>query len=129
MLCAEMRKMHERNIYKVPPDFAKLAEEYKEFGKHITVSEDGRGHLNFKAPGAVRELTYTLLKHDFGLTLEIPLDRLIPTVPLRLNYILWIEDLLKESSLEADAIKGIDIGQYFLPCLPVMASGSNFRKA
>jgi len=102
--------MHERNIYKIPPDFAKLAEEYEAFGKHVAISLDGKGHLNFKDPEAVRELTYTLLKHDFGLHLDIPLDRLIPTVPLRLNYILWIEDLLKEGSLEQEPAKGIDIG-------------------
>ena len=105
--------MHERNIYKVPPDFIRLAEEYEAFGKHVTVSSDGKGHLNFKDPEAVRELTYTLLKHDFGLHLEVPLDRLIPTVPLRLNYILWVEDLLKESSLGKEPVKGIDIGLLF----------------
>ena len=106
-----MGKMHERNIYNLPPDFIKLSEQYENFGKHVTVSSDGKGHLNFKDPEAVRELTYTLLKHDFGLLLDIPLDRLIPTVPLRLNYILWIEDLLKECSLEQEPVKGIDIGQ------------------
>ena len=109
-----MRKMHDRNIYKVPPDFRKLADQYETFGKHVTVSLDGKGHLNFKDPQAVRELTYTLLKHDFGLSLEVPLDRLIPTVPLRLNYILWVEDLLKESSLGKDPIKGVDIGMLLL---------------
>lgn len=63
--------------------------------------------LNFKDPEAVRALTCTLLKEDFGLTIEIPLERLIPTVPLRLNYIHWVEDLIGG---QGNPRRGIDIG-------------------
>lgn len=56
-----------------------------------------------------------MLKKDFGLDVIIPLDRLIPTVPLRLNYILWIEDLLsivtEEVECEKHDVHGIDIGK------------------
>ena len=103
--------MHERNVYKSPPDFAKLAEQYQEFAKFVTISSDGRGHINFKDAEALRELTCTLLQHDFGLTLDIPLDRLIPTVPLRLNYILWIEDLISGVEKDGRNVKGLDIGE------------------
>lgn len=40
------------------------------------------------------------------MSLDIPVDRLIPRVPQRLNYILWVEDLL---SCKSNA-SGIDIG-------------------
>lgn len=63
--------------------------------------------LNFKDPEAVRALTCTLLKEDFGLSIEIPLERLIPTVPLRLNYIHWVEDL---TGGQGSPRRGIDIG-------------------
>lgn len=63
--------------------------------------------VNFKEPEAVRALTCTLLKEDFGLTIEIPLERLIPTVPLRLNYIHWVEDL---TDGQKQPRRGIDIG-------------------
>lgn len=59
---------------------------------------------------ALRALTCTLLKKDFDLEVEIPINKLIPTVPLRLNYILWIEDLLSISEREGGEVKGIDIG-------------------
>ena len=53
-----------------------------------------------------------MLKEDFGIDLEIPMDRIIPTVPLRLNYILWIEDLLKQSGHDRlEEICGIDVGK------------------
>lgn len=63
--------------------------------------------VNFKEPEAVRALTCTLLKEDFGLTIQIPLERLIPTVPLRLNYIHWVEDLVDG---QKQPRRGIDIG-------------------
>lgn len=63
--------------------------------------------VNFKEPEAVRALTCTLLKEDFGLTIDIPLERLIPTVPLRLNYIHWVEDLIDG---QKQPRRGIDIG-------------------
>lgn len=46
---------------------------------------------------------------DFGLDVTIPEDRLVPTLPLRLNYILWLEDLLAAINLPNN-IRGIDIG-------------------
>ncbi len=105
--------MHERNIYKQPPDFKQLSEKYETFKKYVRISAGGRGHLDFRDPEAVRELTYTLLKEDFKLKLEIPLDRLIPTLSLRLNYIHWIEDLLNVTKGTKDPesdIWGFDIG-------------------
>lgn len=76
--------------------------------------------LNFKDPEAVRALTCTLLKEDFGLTIEIPLERLIPTVPLRLNYIHWVEDLIGG---QGNPRRGIDIGMPAQThwCYPVKA--------
>lgn len=55
-------------------------------------------------------LTETLLKHDFDLHVSIPPDKLNPALTLRMNYILWIEDLMKHSELMMDKITGIDIG-------------------
>ncbi|XP_071670269.1 RNA N(6)-adenosine-methyltransferase METTL16 isoform X1 [Patagioenas fasciata] len=67
--------------------------------------------LNFKDPEAVRALTCTLLKEDFGLTIDIPVERLIPTVPLRLNYIHWVEDLIGHQDGDKQVVRrGIDIG-------------------
>ena len=57
-----------------------------------------------------RELTYTLLKEDFGLKIEFPLDSLCPAVTVRLNYLHWIEDLLAQrDSVGSDEIRGIDM--------------------
>ncbi|XP_066472265.1 RNA N6-adenosine-methyltransferase METTL16 [Tiliqua scincoides] len=107
------KSMHARNRYKdKPPDFAYLASKYPEFQQHVQVNLSGRVSVNFKDPEAVRALTCTLLKEDFGLHIDIPLERLIPTVPLRLNYIHWVEDLIAQQNalVKGSAIWGIDIG-------------------
>ncbi|XP_027718197.1 RNA N6-adenosine-methyltransferase METTL16 isoform X1 [Vombatus ursinus] len=106
------KSMHARNRYKdKPPDFAYLASKYPDFKQHVQINLTGRVSLNFKDPEAVRALTCTLLKEDFGLSIDIPLERLIPTVPLRLNYIHWVEDLIGPWDAARSALRrGIDIG-------------------
>lgn len=72
---------------------------------------NGNVKINFKDPEALRTLSKVLLKKDFNLDIEIPIDRLVPAIPLRLNYVLWIEDLLNVLDLPKDeTIYGIDIG-------------------
>jgi len=66
-------------------------------------------HVEFRDPASLRALTWALLKDDFNIDVSIPLDRLIPTVPLRLNYILWLEDIF--SLATKPQLHGIDIGK------------------
>lgn len=117
------KSMHPRNRYKdKPPDFAYLASKYPDFQQYVHTSLAGRAMLNFKEPEAVRALTCTLLKEDFGLTIEIPLERLIPTVPLRLNYIHWVEDLIGG---QGKPRKGIDIGTGASCIYPLLGASMN----
>ncbi|RXN13252.1 lissencephaly-1 -like protein [Labeo rohita] len=117
------KSMHPRNRYKdKPPDFVYLASKYPEFQKHVQTTLTGRVTLNFKDPEAVRALTCTLLKEDFGLTIEIPLERLIPTVPLRLNYIHWVEDLIGG---QGNPRRGIDIGTGASCIYPLLGATMN----
>lgn len=126
-LCREVmslnKSMHPRNRYKdKPPDFTYLASKYPEFQQHVHTSLAGRPVVNFKEPEAVRALTCTLLKEDFGLTIEIPLERLIPTVPLRLNYIHWVEDLIDG---QKQPRRGIDIGTGASCIYPLLGATMN----
>ncbi|KAL9103040.1 MAG: hypothetical protein Q9163_001870 [Psora crenata] len=81
--------MAERDIYKHDVDFATLALQSPAFNKHLKVN----GQLDFSDPEAVH-----LLERDFSLRLDLPNDRLCPPVPNRLNYILWLQDLLDTTS-------------------------------
>uniref|UniRef100_UPI0037E9C6D6 RNA N6-adenosine-methyltransferase mettl16 n=1 Tax=Semicossyphus pulcher TaxID=241346 RepID=UPI0037E9C6D6 len=117
------KSMHPRNRYKdKPPDFGYLASKYPDFQQHVHTSLAGKPVVNFKEPEAVRALTCTLLKEDFGLTIQIPLERLIPTVPLRLNYIHWVEDLIHG---QKQPRRGIDIGTGASCIYPLLGATMN----
>lgn len=101
--------MHPRNPYKTKkPNFKELAIKYPEFREKVTQNLSGKVILDFKDPDALRALTVALLRDDFDLKVNLPIDRLIPTVPQRLNYILWLEDIFDQ----AKDLNGIDIGSY-----------------
>lgn len=57
----------------------------------------GRATIDWKNPESMRELTRVMLRHDFGIEWDVPLDRLCPPVANRLNYICWLSDLMKLS--------------------------------
>ena len=107
--------MHPRNRYKIcKPDFEKLGEKYPEFQAHLTKNEKGKLILDFKDPDSIKILTTCLLKEDYNINIDIPPDRLVPTLPLRLNYVHWIEDITNFWSKKQ--LKGIDIGKNFTFC-------------
>lgn len=89
-------KLHPRNPYfGNPPDFKSLGEEFEQVQNHLSPSRDGSFLLyNWKSPDALLALTTALLKRDFQLDFEMPLNHLCPPVPQRLNYLLWVDDLL-----------------------------------
>ncbi len=68
--------------------------------------------LDFTDPAALVALTRALLRVDFGLDWDMPLDRLCPTVTSRLNYLHWVEDLLALSASDGHGgiVRGLDIG-------------------
>lgn len=126
--------MHPRNRYsKEPADFGELAqfrpslkpfliEKYRgcrTFSEEDDSSKDNKPGskfnpvktkhaytLNFSDPVALRELTCAVLDRDFGLKLEIPMGVLIPTIPQKLNYIHWVEDLLTPVVYEKSVVLG-----------------------
>ena len=57
--------------------------------KPLNMSQDRRNCV---------KLSKCLLKKDFGLDIEFPQGSLAPSLTLKLNYLLWIQDLLAESA-------------------------------
>ncbi|KAL4927295.1 DUF890 domain protein [Aspergillus undulatus] len=102
-----------RNLYKDGVDFASLALQSADFAKFLKPNNQ----LDFTDPDAVRQLTVSLLKRDFDLKVDIPDKRLCPPIPNRLNYILWLQDLLDTTgdeyrdNYDPDRdVTGLDIG-------------------
>lgn len=104
--------MHERNPFKTKkPDFGILAEKYEAFRQQTTKDNKGRVHIDFKNPACLKALTWALLKDEYDVDVEIPTDRLIPTIPLRINYVLWLEDIF----VGRLSLRGIDVGMFSYP--------------
>ena len=108
--------MHPRNRYKDhKPDFVQLAKTHPPLERQLIKRSEHYSTLDFRDPKSQKELTVAILKHDFDLKVEIPVDKLIPTVPQKVNYIHWIEDLLAASNKDCvprgPEVIGIDIGE------------------
>nr|CAD7428013.1 unnamed protein product [Timema monikensis] len=87
-----------------------MAIQYPQFRKFAHQGLSGKMTINFKDTAALHALSTTLLEKDFNLKVNIPTDRLVPTIPSRLNYILLIEDLLECGGRREGDVHGIDIG-------------------
>ncbi|KHJ42817.1 hypothetical protein D918_07099 [Trichuris suis] len=100
-----------------------------EFHQGDAINEvKGKLHFDFKNPEAVLTLTKTLLEKDFGLFVDIPSDSLVPRIPGRLNYLLWLQDLMEEN-FKDEHIHCIDIGtgaSCIYPLLGVKVCGWKF---
>uniref|UniRef100_A0A034WAK2 U6 snRNA m(6)A methyltransferase n=1 Tax=Bactrocera dorsalis TaxID=27457 RepID=A0A034WAK2_BACDO len=105
------RLMHPRNIFRTPPDYTALAIKYKDFRKVCKLELNGKVYIDYRNEATLRALTQMLLEEFFQLHVEFAPGSLVPTLPLRLNYILWLEDLITLLKLPVEAvIRGIDIG-------------------
>lgn len=117
--------MHPRNPYRIPPDFRALADAYPPL-EPCLISHSGSFSIDFKDELSQRRLTEALLHRDFGISLDVPMDRLCPPVPNRLNYVLWIEDVIRSTDpLQSMPIVGIDIGTGASAIYPLLSCKLN----
>ncbi|KAF9478453.1 hypothetical protein BDN70DRAFT_933402 [Pholiota conissans] len=114
--------MHPRNPYKTPPDFSALADAYEALRPYLI---SGGKSIDFKDAEAQRRLTEAIMYRDFSINLHIPLNRLCPPVPNRLNYVLWIQDIIRAHTLVLEShsriVRGIDIGTGASAIYPFLA--------
>eukprot|EP00050_Salpingoeca_kvevrii_P013716 m.30686 g.30686 ORF g.30686 m.30686 type:complete len:464 (-) comp5249_c0_seq2:52-1443(-) len=98
--------MHPRNRYASKrPDFAALASAFPELEPFVMPGP----RIDFGNRDAVAALTRALLHCDFGLDVDLPAGHLVPVIPQRLNYLLYLEDAIAASGL-AGPVVGIDVG-------------------
>ncbi|QKX59833.1 uncharacterized protein TRUGW13939_06975 [Talaromyces rugulosus] len=119
-----------RNIYRREIDFRALALQSPEFSRRLKANDQ----LDFSDPDAVRQLTKSLLERDFKIRVDLPGNRLCPPVPNRLNYILWLQDLLDTTSEAGDdeydpekEVLGLDIGTGCCSIYPLLGCSMRSR--
>lgn len=80
------------------PDFLSLATKHECLRPFVTECK-GKGVLDFRDWKAVHALAQAHLHEDFDVRgWSVPSGHLIPAIPNRLSYILWIDDLLQLSN-------------------------------
>lgn len=81
--------------------------------------------VDFKDPEQLRELTCALARADFNLELSLPPDRLCPIIPGRLDYCLYVVDVLKASiqlNHEGAGVLVVDVGTGSSAIYPLLLS-------
>ena len=115
--------VHPRNPYKTRIDFKLLAAAYPSFASLL--DEDSK--LDFSIRQNTIMLTKCLLHRDYGVNVEFPENSLTPSLTLKMNYLLWIEDLLLQNDYFSRAVKepkkivGLDIGTGGALLFPILA--------
>ncbi|CAK7216677.1 hypothetical protein SBRCBS47491_002909 [Sporothrix bragantina] len=103
-------------------DFRALARDDPAFASVCTRP----GQIDFRDPAAVRQLTVSLLRRDFGLTVTLPHDRLCPPVPNRLSYVIWVTELVAATENGPPSpVVGLDIGTGASCIYPLLACTVN----
>ncbi|KAL0578575.1 hypothetical protein V5O48_003425 [Marasmius crinis-equi] len=112
--------MHPRNLYLNPPDFRKLSETFPPLKPFL---QPNSNTVDFHNEDAQRCVTRALLHRDFNLKIQLPTNRLCPPVPNRLNYVLWIQDIVKACQVVEgeEQVTGIDIGTGASAIYPLLA--------
>lgn len=115
--------VHPRNPYKTRIDFRSLAAAYPSFASLL----DEESKLDFSVRQNTITLTKCLLHRDYGVNVEFPENSLTPSLTLKMNYLLWIEDLLLQNDYFSGAVKepkkiiGLDIGTGGALLFPILA--------
>lgn len=98
--------MHPRNPYRVLPNYKLLSVVNSQLKPFVLPD----GNYSFKLEGARKALNDVFLKRDWNLKLSHCDECLIPLVASRLNYILYLEDVVRASGVNDDGINVVDIG-------------------
>ena len=100
--------MHPNNPYRQPYQLAKYAAAVPHL-KPFLIIRQGKLTVDFKSPIAVEALNSAILKVDFGIhDWSLPNGQLCPPVPGRLDYLLYIRDLIGVSPNKP--IEMLDVG-------------------
>lgn len=109
--------------------FSSLASSDPCFASVLSQNHD---RMDFKNPVLLQQLTKSILVRDFGVTVELSDKRLCPPVPVRYNYVRWMQDLLDSTDRSYDdtydpsrEVTGLDVGTGASLIYPLLATASH----
>ncbi|MBV1924135.1 MAG: 23S rRNA (adenine(1618)-N(6))-methyltransferase RlmF [Flavobacteriaceae bacterium] len=102
--------MHPKNIHNEAYNFSELIKSHSELKPFVFENDHGTQTIDFAKNESVFHLNKALLKHFYKIAdWNIPSGYLCPPIPSRLDYLLYINDLIEEEC-KGKSIKGLDIG-------------------
>lgn len=90
-------------------DFVPLIEKEQSLQNCAKRNASGKWVIDFDSRDATLALTCAILKHHYNLRLTLPPGHLVPTIPNRVQYILWATALLDSDVLKNHLVV-LDIG-------------------
>ncbi|MDX1362987.1 MAG: 23S rRNA (adenine(1618)-N(6))-methyltransferase RlmF [Arenibacter latericius] len=110
--------MHLKNPFIEDYDFDRLILKHPELKDFVFVNKYGNKTIKFGNKNAVKALNTAILKLHYGLNFwDIPEDNLCPPIPGRLDYLLYVSDLIPKSK-----IRLLDIGTGASMIYPILGS-------
>ncbi len=110
--------MHPKNPFRKDYNFEALIAQYQPLKPFTFVNEYGNKTIKFSNYQAVRALNAALLKERYNIAhWNIPANNLCPPIPGRLDYLLYIADLIPKTSVHL-----LDIGTGASLIYPILAT-------
>jgi len=90
--------LHPKNLHNHGYDFPALIKTHPALDAYVTTNKYHNESIDFADPLAVKTLNCALLKHHYGIVeWDIPEGYLCPPIPGRVDYIHYVDELLKSS--------------------------------
>lgn len=105
--------MHAQNPYSGRYDLKRFATHHPKLQDHILLNPSGEETIDFSNSTAVYALNKAILLADFNIeNYELPMGYLIPPIPGRLEYLLYVREFLSEQfNIDTNTkLRGLDIG-------------------
>ncbi len=109
--------MHPKNPFIEDYDFDILIQHYPLLKNFVFINKYENKTIKFSDNKAVRALNSALLKTHYGINWDIPENNLCPPIPGRLDYLLYIADLIPKKN-----IRLLDIGTGANLIYPILAT-------
>ncbi|QYJ75393.1 23S rRNA (adenine(1618)-N(6))-methyltransferase RlmF [Shewanella sp. FJAT-52076] len=120
--------LHPANAHRDGYDFPALVASHPPLKPFVRPNAYGNLSIDFARPEAVKALNCALLKHHYGIShWDIPKGFLCPPIPGRVDYLHYLEDLLRQTP-GADGLPLLDIGTGANGIYALLAA-SRFRRA
>jgi 23S rRNA (adenine1618-N6)-methyltransferase len=109
--------LHPKNPFAADYDFDVLARSYPALSNFVFINDYGTNTIKFADKHAVKALNSALLKAHYHIIWDIPDHHLCPPIPGRLDYLLYIADLIPQRNIHL-----LDIGTGANLIYPILAT-------